>query len=318
MRMVFAIVGGVVLLLLAGVVGVVAFNAPSPPVAMKSVVNAFEHVDFRDMPAETTFTARDGTTLKYRVYPGAAERVAILVHGSSGASNSMHAVARALHDKGSTVYALTMRGHGGTGRSGDVDYIGQLDDDLADFLKVIGARKPGETRTLLGFSSGGGFVLRIAGGPLGKEFDKFILVSPQLPPFEPTSQRNAGGWVSVALGRFIALEFFQRAGITGFGHLPVLAFAVPPQQRGMLTTFYSYRMARNFGPTDGYKDDLNRAPAPMLLLIGAQDEIFLADQYAPLLKPVRPDISITLVPGLGHMDMTVKPPGLEALAAAAN
>jgi alpha-beta hydrolase superfamily lysophospholipase len=33
---------------------------------------------------------------------------------------------------GITTYVPDIRGHGGSGRRGDIDYIGQLDDDLAD------------------------------------------------------------------------------------------------------------------------------------------------------------------------------------------
>ncbi len=130
---------------------------------MTSVSDAFAGTDFSNMPPKSHFTARDGTRLDYRAYPGDPARVVVLVHGSSGTSASMHLVAKAIHAKGATVFALAMRGHDGTGRSGDVDYIGQLDDDVVDFIKTLGPRKTGETRTLLGFSSGGGFSAAVRG-----------------------------------------------------------------------------------------------------------------------------------------------------------
>jgi len=295
---------------------VVAFDSPRPPPRMASVENVFDRVDFSDMPAKTYFAARDGTQLAFRAYAGDPRRIAVLVHGSSGTSQSMHAVARAIHARGCTVYALAMRGHDGSGRSGDIDYVGQLDDDLADFMATLGTRGAGTAVTLLGFSSGGGFVLRIAGGPNAKLFDRFILVSPQLPHDAPTSRPNAGGWVSVALPRFICLTILSRLGIKRFGGLRVLALAVPPERYDEQTAFYSFRMQRNFGPSDDFLGDLARAPAPVSLYIGADDEIFVAAQYAPLLKPVRPDLAIATIPGLGHMDMTVKPAALEAIAGA--
>jgi pimeloyl-ACP methyl ester carboxylesterase len=242
----------------------------------------------------------------------------VLVHGSSGTSGSMHLVAKAIHAKGATVYALAMRGHDGTGRSGDVDYIGQLDDDVVDFLKTLGPRKTGETRTLLGFSSGGGFALRFAGGPNGGLFDRLILVSPQLPHDAPTSRSGAGGWVSVAIPRIVGLSILTRLGITAFNGLPALRMAANPDPAVGLTPVYSYRMLSNFGPTDDYAGDLKRVRGPVALLVGAKDEIFHADQYAPLLKPVRPDLTVTVLPGLSHMEMTTKPLALDALAAAAD
>jgi hypothetical protein len=47
------------------------------------------------------------------------------------------------------------------------------------------------------------------------------------------------------------------------------------------------------------------------LLVGA--ELFFPDRFAPLLKPVRPDLKITMVPGIGHIGMTVTPEGIAAV-----
>jgi non-heme chloroperoxidase len=303
------------LVLMAGVAAAITFNAPKPPPRMASVEHVFDQVDFGDLPAKQHFTARDGELLAFRAYPGDPTNINVLVHGSSGTSAGMHAVAQAIHAKGPTVYALAMRGHDGIGRSGDIDYIGQLDDDLADFMATLGPRASGEVCTLLGFSSGGGFVLRFAGGVNAKQFDRYVLVSPQLPHDAPTSRPNAGGWVSIALPRFVCLLALSRLGINAFGGLRVLALAVPPERRDVQTPFYSFRMQRNFGPSDDYLGDLKRAPGPVSLFVGGDDEIFVADQYAPLLKPARPDLAVTVIPGLGHMDMTVRRAALEALAA---
>jgi len=313
---VLAILVFLVVVAALGGAAALAFSAPRTPPPLASIQHAFDSVDFHDMPDLSDFAARDGTRLKYRAYRGDGGNIVVLVHGSSGTSASMHALARAVHATGATVFALAMRGHDGNGRSGDIDYIGQLDDDLADFMKTLGERRAGERRTLLGFSSGGGFVLRIAGGRDGPLFDRFILVSPQLPPGSPTMRPDAGGWVGVSLPRFIVLSLLGRAGIHQFDFLPVLAFAVPPEMRNVQTAFYSYRMARNFGPTDDYLGDIRRAPAPVVLLAGSADELFRTDRYGPTLKPARPDLSITLVSGMGHMDMTVKPPALDAIVKA--
>lgn len=308
----------VLLLVVAALAGVIAFSAPSPPPPMHEVANAFAGVDFSDMPAKQHFTARDGTQLVYRAYPGDPNRVVVLVHGSSGTTASMHALAHAIHAKGATVYALAMRGHDGTGRSGDIDYIGQLDDDVVDFLGTLGPRKPGETRTLIGFSSGGGFTLRFAGGPHGGLFDRLILISPQFPHDAPTMRPNAGGWVAVSVPRIVALSILSGFHITAFNNLPVLAMAVDPKRAAEVkqTPVYSFRMWRNFGPSDDYLGDLKRFKGPVSLFVGSEDEIFRADQFEPLLRPVRPDLTLKVLPGLDHMGMTVNPAALEAIAAA--
>jgi len=39
------------------------------------------------------------------------------------------------------------------------------------------------------------------------------------------------------------------------------------------------------------------------------DELFYPERFAPLLRSVRPDLGITIVPGIGHIGMTVAPDG---------
>ena len=90
------------------------------------------------------------------------QRSVVLVHGSAGSSNSMHPMARAFAGAGYVVYALDIRGHGGSGRKGQIAYVGQLEDDMVAFVKVVAPKQPS---SLVGFSSGSRFVLRVAGGP---------------------------------------------------------------------------------------------------------------------------------------------------------
>ncbi|MEJ0023274.1 MAG: alpha/beta fold hydrolase [Alphaproteobacteria bacterium] len=86
----------------------------------------------------------------------------MLVHGSSGSSAAVHKLARALSSAGVTVFAPDIRGHGASGPHGDIAYLGQLDDDMADLTAHL-VPNCGRTnaRLLAGHSSGGGFVLRI-------------------------------------------------------------------------------------------------------------------------------------------------------------
>jgi pimeloyl-ACP methyl ester carboxylesterase len=315
MRIALTIIVGLVIVLALSAAVVLAFDSPIPPPEMASVERSYDHVDFSKAPPRQFFAARDGTKLAFRAYPATAAReTVVLIHGSSGNSASMHPVALALNARGAAVYALSMRGHDGTGRSGDIDYIGQLNDDVADFMNMLGPKRPGERRTLLGFSSGGGFVLQFAGTPAARSFDRFILVSPQLPVDSPVMRPNAGGWVALAIPRIVVLQILSRFGIHAFEGLPVLAFAVPPEKRDVQTAFYSYRMLMNFGPRRQYLADLKAAPGPISLLAGSKDEIFYANRYAGLLKPVRPDLDVTIVPGLGHTDMTLNPAGIDAIS----
>ncbi|MEO7953518.1 MAG: alpha/beta fold hydrolase, partial [Polaromonas sp.] len=156
-------------------------GGPKPIAALASINEPFAHVDYSGIPDVQRYPARDGTALAYRHYaPGASgtgTRRIVLVHGSSASSRSMHPLARALTAAGFTVDALDMRGHGDSGPHGQAAYVGQLEDDLQDFMRAVPFSGPS---TLLGFSSGGGFVLRLAGGARQSLFDRYVLLSPFL------------------------------------------------------------------------------------------------------------------------------------------
>lgn len=178
-------------------------------------------------------------------------------------------------------------------------------------MNTISARHEGEKRALLGFSAGGGFALRFAGDARAHLFDRFVLVSPGLPPaFRP----NGGGLVSLAVPRLVVLQGLSRLGVDTFDYLPVIAFGVSPDPRYGLTRVWSYRMLRSFGARPAFSEDLQRAPGPVIVLAGASDEVLFTDKYETLLRPARPDIDITLLPGFNHTDMVTKPEALQAIA----
>jgi len=166
--------------------------------------------------------------------------------------------------------------------------------------------------SLIGFSSGGGFVLRAIATPDEKLFDRFIMISPALPQGAPTIRPDTGGWVSVAKPRIIALAMLNRLGIDWFNGLPIVAFATSPTAPN-LTGVYSFRLAVDFGAPRDYLTALGRSGKPAALLVGGADELFYPDQFAPLIEPVRPDLHITIVPGIGHIGMTIAPAGVAAV-----
>ena len=106
---------------------------------LESISRTDRAVDRSDLPAVDRFQARDGTILGYRHYPAhqpAVPRAAVLVHGSSGSSIAVHALAKALAAVGVETFAPDIRGHGVSGTRGDIGYLGQLQDDMADFVSA--------------------------------------------------------------------------------------------------------------------------------------------------------------------------------------
>src|ERR1035437_1246021 len=238
-------------------VAVIAFNAPISPPAMASMGAALRRIN-PDLPTPRQFQARDGACLQYYAYPAGPDKVAVLVHGSAGPGTSMHALAESLRAAGVTAYVLDIRGHGGSGRHGDIDYIGQIDDDLADFVAQLGPARSGETRTLVGFSAGAGFTIRFAGGPYGLLFDRYVFLAPILPG-APTLRPNAGGWTNISLPRIITIASLDRLGIHWFDGFPVISYAVSPEVSRGMTASYSYRLSMNFGAGRAYETYLRNS-----------------------------------------------------------
>jgi len=71
----------------------------------------------------------------------------------NGSSTSLHPLGKAIASSGISVYAPDIRGHGKTGRKGDIDYAQQLDDDLEDL--VTKTMQPSSRLVLAGFPGGG-------------------------------------------------------------------------------------------------------------------------------------------------------------------
>jgi non-heme chloroperoxidase len=307
LRRIAVIIACLLVVFAAGLAAAIAFGTAATPQHTMPP----RHLDFSGLPAISHYPARDGAQLAYRVYPGGDEQVAVLLHGTGTDSSVMNAAAKTLQAAGATVYAPDLRGSGGSGRRGDIDYIGQLDDDLGDLVRTIRAQHPRAKITLIGFSGGGALVIRVAGGPYGGLFDRYIIIDPAIVYPSPLARPNAGGWATPYIPRIVGLRILNSIGIHRFDGLDAIVFAVPPGNTSM-TKVYSYRLAMNLNSGD-YFAELQRTRKPMALIAGADDDQFYADRYAPLLKPAKSDLTVELVPGLDHVDMIMKPAALAAL-----
>jgi non-heme chloroperoxidase len=292
-------------------VAVIVFDAPTSPPAMVSMALPSRQIN-REFPSPRQFQARDGASLQYYAYPAESDKVAVLIHGSAFPGTTMYALARALCTAGVTAYVLDIRGHGGSGRHGDIDYIGQIDDDLADFMAQLGPAKSDETRTLVGFSAGAGFTIRFAGGPYEELFDRYVFLSPILPG-SPTLRPNAGGWTNLAIPRLLTIASLDSLGIHWFDGFPVLSYAISPELKQLVTASYSYRLMMNFGAASAYETYLKNIHRPAAVLVGDADEQEFADQFVPLMQRLGLNIPVTLVPNMRHRDMIAAPGALQVV-----
>jgi len=288
------------------------------PPELRSISAARGTVDMSTLPAIERFQARDGTALGFRHYAvigRSTGRAAIVVHGSSGSSgNTIHALSWALAQHGVESYAVDIRGHGVSGTRGDIAYVGQLEDDLADFVAEIRKTNPAVPLTLIGHSAGGGFALRVAGSKIQNLFARTVLLSPYLGYNAPTNQPNSGGWANADTLRIIALMVLRRIGIDCCDALPVVAFAVPPNSAKSLVPAYTERLRSNFGVHRDFRTDLTAATRPVTIYSGADDELMLADKYAEAVRGVTPPVKVKLIDGINHMGIVSNPTAISVIA----
>jgi alpha-beta hydrolase superfamily lysophospholipase len=287
------------------------------PPELRAISEARASVDYSALPAVERFQARDGTMLGFRHYPtsgAAAGRAAIVIHGSSGSSGTtIHALSGALAAHGVETFAIDIRGHGASGTRGDIGYVGQLEDDLADFVAVVRKTTPTAPLTLIGHSAGGGFALRVAASPIQNLFVRTVLLAPYLGYDAPTNRPNSGGWASADVPRILGLLALRQLGINCCEALPTLAFAVPPNSENILVPVYSDRLMRNFA-TRGYQADLAAATKPLTIVSGADDELMLAHKFAEAVRAIAPQVNVKLIDGVNHMGIVSSPAAISVIA----
>lgn len=301
--------------LLLAVVGLLAilFGGPSDPPPMAAVNDPCKSLTYSDLPAPSQFVARDGEKLTFRTYLSAGEAAmgsVVLVHGSSARGRSMHFLAKAFAASGFTAYALDVRGHGESGVKGHIAYVGQLEDDLEDFVRSVRTAQPS---TLAGFSSGGGFVLRFAGSARQNLFANYLLLSPFISHKAPTYRPNSGGWVRVGIPRYIAIELLNSVGVRALNDLPVIKFALDDEGKAVLTPQYAFALAQNFRPEQDYRANIRALKQPVRVVAGKQDEAFYAEQFASVFNAEGKDVAVTLVPGIGHISLVLEPAAVDAV-----
>jgi pimeloyl-ACP methyl ester carboxylesterase len=184
-----------------------------------------------------------------------------------------------------------------------------------DFLEAAGLTKPGIQKTLIGLSSGGGFVLRAASGANRQAFDAYLAISPYIASDAPTTRPASGGWVSVAVPRVIALSILDGFGMPWFQGLPVVRFATASAPSENRTPVYSFRLASGLQLSRDWRREIARIDRPTIVAVGANDELFRAEQYAPLFAELNPRITVEVVPDPGHLDMIARERACAAIAA---
>jgi alpha-beta hydrolase superfamily lysophospholipase len=300
-----ALVGAAILLIGATPFWLAA--TPSPPIDQPKDVFDFTSLAAAkteiDPPSLRRYTARDGEELAYRYYDSSAQRILIFVHGSSYHGGGYHALASAISLSGAAKVVLpNLRGHYQSGhRRGDVDYVGQLEDDLDDLIGLLRREGHDGPITLGGHSSGGGLAIRFAGGAHRGDVTSFLLLAPIIPTSPAVRGGTAGGWVTLNLRRLYGLLMLNAVGIHGYDALPIVAFNKPAKfWDGTETLSYSYRLNASYHPRYRYQADLAALGERTLVLIGANDQAIDPDLLRGEFAKSDAAAQFAVVPDVNH------------------
>ncbi|MBA3706389.1 MAG: alpha/beta fold hydrolase, partial [Bacteroidetes bacterium] len=183
---------------------------------------------------------------------------------------------------------LDFRGHGQSeGIAGDVDYMDQYTDDLIDVISTIKKNNPKGKIIIAGHSMGGGIALRYAMKKNAPMVDGYLLFAPLLGHNAPTFQKSSTTtntttelFLKIHIERIIGLSMYNSIGVHQYDSLPVLFFNLPKE---MSLNKYTYRSNISMAPED-YITGLKAVKVPLLVIVGSNDEAFVASEFKPAVQ----------------------------------
>ena len=210
--------------------------------------------DYSNLPGTEFFTARDGSSLPYKFYNSSSDRTLLLLHGGCSDGLYLHMLVNFVSASNlAKVYIPELRGFGKFSlKKGDIDYVGQICDDLADLIALIKKRHPVRKLILGGHSTGGGAALKFCDSSYRKLVDGYLLFAPMLGFATPLDRKkkDSGASLSVSYSRYLVLRLLNIIGIRTFNDLAVASYNKPvhEQQSDKDAPTWSYRLAASLIP----------------------------------------------------------------------
>lgn len=262
------------------------------------------------LPPHHLLTARDGARLALREYAADSETAVLILHGSTTHDATYAPLARfiAAHNL-ARAFTLTLRGHGmSSGARGDVAYIAQNVDDVADTLENIRATTRAKRLVLLGHSLGGGLALRFIESRYASSIDGCILLAPYIGSRTPLQDRNTHVIAArVFWQNTIPLALGDALGITRGQHLPCIEFDILEGFRTpMEVTRYSYRGWMAVSPSRRLRRALDAFCRPHLVVLSEGDELFVPDKLASFFQGV-PQLEVARIAQATHSGIAFHP-----------
>ena len=232
-----------------------------------------------------TFKMKDGVRIHGQKFEFSSKITVLLLHGVLANSYTYNKMAGLLREAlQAEVIAIDLRGHGQSeGVPGDISTLNQYAEDLDDIISSVKIEKPDQTILLAGHSMGGGIVLRYTETFQQNRINGYLLFAPNLGNNAPTTNQNLdleNNFIKTHLSRGLGLRMLNELGIHKYDSLKVVFYNLPEQ---MPLRSYSYRSMQASFPND-YKEALRSIDKPMLVIIGSDDEAFIAKEYPPIFE----------------------------------
>ena len=300
---------------LFAVQSLIAMNRPREPAELRSAASIDMPVptagENAAIPGVENFEARDRSLIGFRHYRSTqpTRTKLYLVHAETWDDLQFSATATALAFRlgVADVFTFDMRGHGQNPlHRGDVDYVGQPTDDLADLIRATSA--PGDVIIIGGHSAGAAVAARLAAAPGQIKIAGLLLLAPVLSPDFVANKPNLGGWALPLTGRVAGLRLQNAIGIHWSDQEIAVQYAVPkPVWEGPLgfsvTSDYTWRFVRSLQLPSSDGSDFASVRAPYVAVIGGDDEVIDAAKLGPALKTFSKNGDTAVVPQETHFSI---------------
>ena len=274
-----------------------------------------DRINETTLPPRRKYRTQSGTFPEYRQYTAEdADTVLILLHTAGFDSRVIQPLAAAIAEAGAAhVFTPDLRGHGpNPERRGDVDYIGQYEDDLRHLIESAELVFPDADIVVGGHGAGGGVAVRFATPPSGRLVDGYVLLAPLLGLDAETTRQALGGWASFYMDRIVMLRVLTGFGMEGYSDMTTVEFDLPQEGwNGTPTPEHSYRLMASYLPEGDSVESM--VEQPTLTIVGTADETAHAEAYEPLFAD-HPVADVELLDGSTHLETVLTEAAVDPIA----
>lgn len=250
-------------------------------------------------------TARDGTKLYVKDW--GRGRPIVLIHGWPLSSDSWDPVAVPLVEAGNRIIAYDRRGFGRSDQPWDGYDYDTFTDDLASVIEAAGVQ---DGITLVGFSMGGGEVVRYMSKHQGRGVDRIALISSIVPYLLRTDDNPNGAPQSTFDDMTEQLRDDRAAFLqTFFRSFYGVGVISQPVSSGIIDNSFQVAMQAGLRPTlaaqqafstTDFRQDLAAIKVPTLVIHGTSDATVPIDPTARVVAREIPSARLIEYDGSPH------------------